>query len=193
MKLFLLRLAVAVEFFVMVLAVGAEQAPVPTDVLKSCKNEVGARYLNIPMAYISVDQGAETANGNYLVNWTTKPPGGKGGVGFCVVNPSFYILRFEATSGPQPAGKGESISQEDALRLCKNQAAERLRSVPMEYIAVERAKDAADGSYVVEWREQRPGGVGRSGSCTIASDGKLLKFRFDTPAAQPPRPSDPAR
>jgi hypothetical protein len=77
MKLFLLRLAVAAEFFVMVLAAGADQAPVPTDVLKSCKNEVGARYLNVPMACIIVDRGAKTANGNYLVNWTTKPPGGK--------------------------------------------------------------------------------------------------------------------
>jgi hypothetical protein len=195
MKLFLLRLAVAVGLFVMVLGAGAEETPVPADVLKSCKNEVGARYQNIPMAYISVDQGAKTANGNYLVNWTTKPPGGKGSVGICVVDPSFYILRFEATSGPQPGGELK-VTPEAALRTCKNEVADRLRSVPMEHITVERANDAADGSYVIEWKEQlRGGGVGRSGSCTIASDGKVSKFRFDTAPAKSPgsaRPSGPA-
>jgi hypothetical protein len=196
MKLFLLRLAVAAEFFVMVLAAGAEQAPVPTDALKSCKNEVGARYVSVPMAYIDVDQGAKTANGNYLINWTTKPAEGKGSAGLCVVDPSFYILRFETTSGPEP-GSEVKVSPEDALRTCKNEVADRLRSVSMENIAVERAKDSADGSYVIDWKEQlRGGGVGRSGSCTIASDGKMRKFGFDSAPAKPAgsvRLSDPAR
>jgi hypothetical protein len=196
MKLFLLRLAVAAEFFVMVLAAGAQQMPVPTDVLKSCKNEVGARYASVPMAYISVDQGAKTTNGNYLVNWTTKPPEGKGSVGFCVVDPSFYILRFELTSGPEPGSGEVKVSPEDALHICKNEVADRLRSVPMEYIAVERAKDSGDGSYVINWKEQlRGGGVGRSGSCTIAADGKVRKFQFGTAPAKPAgsaRPSGPA-
>jgi hypothetical protein len=194
MKLFLLRLAVAAELFVVVLA-GAEQAPVPVDVLKSCKNEVGARYASVPMAYISVDQGATTANSNYLVNWTTKPPGGKGSVGFCVVDPSFYILRFEIISGPQPGNEDLTVSPDDALHICKNQVADRLRSVPMEYITVERAKDSADGSYVINWKEQRPGVVGRFGSCTIASDGKMRKFQFGIAPAKPAgtvRPSGPA-
>jgi hypothetical protein len=195
MKLFLLRLAVAAAFFVIVLAAGAEQAPVPTDVLKSCKNEVGARYVSVPMADIGVDQGAKTANGNYLVNWTTKPPGGNGSVGFCVVDPSFYILRFETTSGPQPGSEEVKVSPEDASRICKNQVADRLRSVPMEYITVERAKDSADGSYLISWKEQRPGRVGRSGLCTIAPDGRMRKLQFDSPPAKPAgsaRPFAPA-
>jgi hypothetical protein len=185
MRLFLLQLAFVAEFFVMVLAAGAEQAPVPADVLKSCKNEVGTRYVNIPMAYIGVDQGAKTANDNYLVNWTTKPPDGKGSVGFCVVDPSFYVLRLESTSGPEPGGKTH-VLPEDALRTCKDLVADRLRIVPLEEITVERAKDSADGSYVFDWKEHLPGGaVGRSGSCMIASDGKLLRFQFDHPSPKP--------
>ena len=184
MKLCLLRFAFAVGICAVFLPLGAEEPQVPTDVLKACKNEVGARYLSIPMAYISVDQGSKTANGNYLVNWTTKPPGGQGSVGFCVVDPAFYVLRFETTTGPQPAAEVKA-TPEDALRICKNQVFDRLRSVPMEEISVERGKDAADGSYVINWKELRPGGGGRSGSCTIASDGKLSKFQFDNPSAKP--------
>jgi hypothetical protein len=88
---FLLRFAVAFQIFAVLLAPGAAQEQIPTDVLKTCKNEVGARYLNIPMAYISVDRCAKTANSNYLVNWTTKPPTGAGSAGLCVVDPSFDV------------------------------------------------------------------------------------------------------
>ena len=184
MKLFPLRFAVA-GLFVMVLPAWAQQAQVPMDALKSCKNEVGARYLSVPMAYISVDRGSKTANGNYLVKWTTKPPEGKGSAGFCVVDPSFYILRFETSSGPQPDSAQVNVTPEDALRICKNQVFDRLRSVPMEDITVERGKDSDDGSYVIDWKEKRHG-VGRSGSCTIASSGKVSKFQVESPPAKPP-------
>jgi hypothetical protein len=187
MTLSLLRFAIAVEVLAVFLAAGAEQVQVPTDVLKTCKNEVGARYLNVPMAYINVDRGSKTANGNYLVNWTTKPPGGAGSVGFCVVDSSFYVLRFETTSGPQPGiGNAANVSPEDALRACKNEVADRLRTVPMAEITVERTSDAADGSYVINWRAQRPGGVKWSGFCNITPDGKIRDFHFDAPPAKPP-------
>ncbi len=181
-----LRFAVVVEVFAVLLAASAAQTQVqvPTDVLKTCKNEVGARYLNVPMAYISVDQGSKTANGNYLVNWKTKPPEGKGSSGFCVVDASFYVLKFETTSGPLP-GNAVVIYPEKALRICKDQAADRLRIVPMEDLTVERGKDLADGSYVIHWAEKAQGGVGRTGSCIITSDGKVREFRFDKPSAKP--------
>src|SRR5271167_1279405 len=159
MTLFLLRLAVATEIFAVLLATGVAQEQTPIDVLKTCKNEVGARYLNIPMAYISVDRGAKTANGNYLVNWTTKPPAGAGSAGVCVVDSSFNVLRFETTSGPQPEVKPTTVLPEDALHICKDEAAQRLGIVPMEDITVERGKDMADGSYVVLWKEKAPGGA----------------------------------
>jgi hypothetical protein len=184
MKFVLLRLAVTVAICAMCSVLTAGQAQTPIDVLKTCRSEVGARYLNVPMTNISVDQGAKTANGNYLVKWTTKPPQGKGSSGSCVVDSSFYVLRFETTSGPQP-GPEVKATPEQALRVCKDGVAERLRIVPMEDIMVERAQDAADGNYVISWKEQRRGGVGRSGSCTIASDGKMRKFQFNGP---PPKP-----
>jgi hypothetical protein len=102
-----------------------------------------------------------------------------------VVEPSFYILRFETTSGPQPGGEEVKVYPEDAFRICQNQVANRLRTVPMEYITVERAKDSADGSYVINWREQRPGWCWAVRLLHIASDRKMRKFRFDTPPAQP--------
>jgi len=185
MKLFLFRLAVAAELFVVVLAAGAQQAPVPMDALKTCKNEVGARYLSVPMAYISIDRGSKTANGNYLVNWATKPAEGKGSVGFCVVDPSFYILRFETSSGPQPDSGQVRVTPEDALLICKNQVFDRLRIVPMEDITVEPAKDLAEDGYFIHWKEKTRGGVGRSGSCLIAPDGKVSKFELDNPSLKP--------
>ena len=191
MTLFLLRLAFAFQIFSVLLATGVAQEQTPTDILKSCKNEVGARYLNIPMAYISVDRGAKTANGNYLVNWTTKPPTGAGSAGVCVVDPSFNVLRFETTSGPQPEVTPATALPEDALRICKDEAAQRLRIVPMEDITVERGKDLEDGSYVIQWKEKAQGGAGRTGSCVIASDGKLRKFQFGNPPAKAPGSARP--
>lgn len=188
MTLARLRFAVAVEGFAVLLAAGATQTPVqvPTDALKTCKNEVGARYLNVPMAYISVDQGSRTANGNYLVNWKTKPPGGAASVGLCVVDPAFNVLRFETTSGPQPGSDVlANVLPEEALRTCKNEVADRLRTVLMADITVEQAGNAADGSYIINWRAQRPGGVKRSGFCHITPDGKVRDFHLDTPPAKP--------
>jgi len=182
-----LRFAVAVEVLCVLLAAGPAQikVQVPVDVLKTCKNEVGARYLDVPMAYISVDQGSRTANGNYLVNWKTKPPEGAASVGLCVVDPAFNVLRFETTSGPQPgSGSPANVSSEDALRTCKNEVADHLRTVLMADITVEHARNAADGSYIIDWRAQRPGGVKRSGFCSIAPDGKVRDFHLDTPPAK---------
>ena len=187
MKLLLFRFALAAQLAAVFLATAAAQTPI--DILKSCKNEVGARYLDVPMAYISVDQGSKTANGNYLVKWKTTPPEAKGSSGVCVVDPSFYVLRFETTSGPQPGNTQVKVSPEEALRTCQDKAAERLRLVPMEDITVERGKDLADGSYVIRWTEKAQGGVGRTGWCTIASDGKVREFRFDKPPAKPPAAS----
>ena len=106
-----------------------------------------------------------------------------------MVDPSFYVLRLETTSGPQPGNTQVKVSPEDALRICQDKAAERLRLVPMEDITVERGKDLADGSYVIRWTEKAQGGVGRTGWCTIASDGKVREFRFDKPLTEPPAAS----
>ena len=82
------------------------QAQAPNDALRACKNEVGARYLNIPMANISVQSGSMNANG-YTVNWTAASPGGGLVAGFCVVSPTYTILRFETTGGPAPGGPSQ--------------------------------------------------------------------------------------
>ena len=79
------------------------QAQAPNDALRVCRNEVGARYINIPMASISVQPGSMNANG-FTVNWTAAPPGRGRAAGFCVVSRANTILRFETTSGPGPGG-----------------------------------------------------------------------------------------
>ena len=78
-------------------------AQVPNDALRVCRNEVAARYLNIPMANISVQPGSTNANG-FTVNWTAAQPRGGGVAGFCVVSRANTILRFETTGGPSPGG-----------------------------------------------------------------------------------------
>ena len=163
-------------------------AQVPVDVLKSCKNEVGARYLNIPMAYISVDRGSKTANGNYMVNWTTTAPGVKRSNGFCVIDPSYNVLRFETTGGAQP-GSGSRLSPEDAMRICKNETADRLRTVPKAYITVQVGSQSLDGSYMINWQAKAPLGPRQSGSCDIAPNGKVRNFQYDR--SSPGRPGAP--
>ena len=79
----------------------------------------------------------------------------------------------------------ETFHREDALRTCKNAAADRLRIVPMADITVELASNAVDGSYIINWRAQHQGGVRRSGFCSITPDGKVRDFHFDTPPAKP--------
>jgi len=184
MKLFLLRFALAIGTCAVCAVAAAGQEPAPVGVLNACKNEVGTRYPNIPTSYVSVDQASKTANGNYMVKWRTRPPGEKGGSGLCVVDTTFYVLRFEASEGPEPGAK-PTMLPENALRTCRNRAADRLRIVPLEDITVERANDAADGSYVIKWREGRSDGAGRSGFCKIAPDGKVLEFEFDKPLIKP--------
>ncbi|HEX8896027.1 MAG TPA: hypothetical protein VF783_22090, partial [Terriglobales bacterium] len=60
------------------------QPQATNDALRACRNEVAARYLNIPMANISVQQGSMNPNGT-TVNWTAAPPRGGRVAGFCVV------------------------------------------------------------------------------------------------------------
>jgi hypothetical protein len=168
-------------------AVHLAHAQIPTDVLKACKNEVGARYLNIPMAYISVDRGSTTANANYMVNWTATAPGGKQSKGFCVIDPSYNVLRFETTGGPAP-GSGSRLSPEDAMRICKSEASNRLR-VGMTYITVQVGSQGLEGSYMISWRSQPPLGVRQSGSCDLAPNGKVRNFQFDR--SSPGRPGAP--
>ncbi len=166
----------------------ALHAQAPIDILKTCKNEVGARYLNIPMAYINVDRGSKAGNNTYRINWTAKPPGGAESAGFCVVDTSYNVLRFETTAGPKPGDGGGAggISPEDAMRTCKNEAANRLRNVPMTYINVQRASNAGDGSYVINWWAQPPGSMRRSGFCNITQDGRVRDFQFDKASGNPP-------
>ena len=77
------------------------QPQAPNDALRACRNEVAARYLNIPMANINVQPGSMNPNGT-TVNWTAAPPRGGRVSGFCVVSRTNTILRFETTSGPTP-------------------------------------------------------------------------------------------
>jgi len=157
------------------------QAQAPMDALKTCKNEVGARYLNIPMAYINVDRGSNAANGNYLVNWNTMPPNGRSSAGFCVIDRSWNVLRFETTSGPGPGGGGGGggVSGDDAMRACKSEAANRLPSVPSVYITVTLGQRAPDGGYRVNWRAQPPMGMRRSGYCDVDRNARVRNFQYD--------------
>ncbi len=191
MKLSALRPAVVTAVLAALLGAGTANAQAPIDVLKTCKNEVGARYLNVPMAYIDVDRGSKTANKNYMVNWTAKPPGGQTSVGLCVVDASFNVLRFETTAGPKPGNGGTNVFAEQAMRACKNEAAHRLRSVPMAYISADLASNAADGSYIFNWQSQPPGGVRQSGVCNVSLDGRVRDFKFDTTPASPPATQKP--
>ena len=186
MKLSLTRLGVAAILLAALLNADAAQAQAPVEILKTCKIEVGARYPNIPMAYITVDRGSKTANNNYLVNWTAKPPGGQTSVGLCVVDASFNVLRFDTTAGPKTGSASPNISTEQATRVCKNEAASHLRTVPMAYISADPAGNAADGSYIINWRSQPPRGVSQSGFCNVTLDGKVREFKYDASAAKPP-------
>ncbi len=189
MKGFALPSAVAAGVFVILFEFGTTQlaqAQVPPDAIKSCKNEVAARYLNTPMAYISVDRGSRTSNGNYLVNWKNLPPGGKRSDGFCVVDSYNNVLRFEITGGATPGGG--RLSPEDAMRICKDEAVVRLRT-PKSYITVLVGSQGLQGSYMINWQAKPPLGLRQSGYCDIAPNGKVQNFQFDR--SSPGKPGIP--
>jgi hypothetical protein len=188
MKRDLFRLIVVAGVLTVLFTASVAQAEVPPDALTTCKNEVGARYQNIPIVNINVDRGSMTANGNYLVNWTATAPGGKHSSGVCVIDSLYNLLRFSTTSGPEPGGN--RLAPEDAMLACKNDAANRLRTVPMSYITVETGSQSLDGSYVVDWQAQPPRAPRQSGSCDVAPNGKVRKFQVDR--SSPGQPGPPA-
>jgi uncharacterized protein (UPF0212 family) len=56
----------------------------PQDAMRACKNEVGARRPNIPLAYITVDQASQNG-GSLMVNFRAQPPRGPRASGSCDV------------------------------------------------------------------------------------------------------------
>ncbi|MDR3746862.1 MAG: hypothetical protein P4M04_01690 [Acidobacteriota bacterium] len=178
--------AVVVGFGAILIAATFAQAQVPPDAPKTCKNEVGSRYQNIPIEHINVGRGSMTANGNYLVNWTATAPGGKRSDGVCVIDSMYNVLRLSTTSGPEPGGS--RLTPEDAMRACKNEAANRLRTVPISYIAVQTGSQSLDGSYVVDWQAQPPRAPRQSGSCDVAPNGKVRKLQIDRSSLGQPGP-----
>ena len=121
MRLPLLPLAIALELAAFMPAA----AQTPIDVLKSCSSTKSALViLTFPWRTSALTRARRRPT---AITWSSgrpQPPEGKGSSGVCVVDPSFYVLRFEATSGPQPGNAPVKVSPEDALRTCQDKAAE---------------------------------------------------------------------
>ena len=79
------------------------RAQAPIDALRACRNEVAARYLNIPMANISVQPGDERqwVHGELDGGAISRRARRRLLRGF----PRNTILRFETTGGPTPGGQ----------------------------------------------------------------------------------------
>ena len=138
------------------------------------------------MAYISVDHGSKTANGNYLVNWKTKPPEGKGAAVSASLTPRSMFSSLRPPTGP--AGQRREISPEKALRICKDQAANHLRT-RSHGGPHGRTRQGLSGRQLRHPLGREGSGRGwRTGSCIIASDGKVREFRFDKPLPSPGGP-----
>jgi hypothetical protein len=79
-------------------------------------------------------------------------------------------------------GSGASQAQtspNDAMRLCKNTAGERMPQVPLAYISVYRGSDTGSGSYMINFHSQPPGARPASGFCIVSKSGQLQNFQFD--------------
>jgi hypothetical protein len=92
-------------------------------------------------------------------------------------------FQFDPNAGPNPGGGGNfgGFSPNDAQRLCKNTAGERLPQVPLAYISVYRGTDTGNGSYMINFRAQPPNGRVSSGFCIITRKGQMQNFQFDPP------------
>jgi Protein of unknown function (DUF3011) len=87
-------------------------------------------------------------------------------------------------------GNGGGTSPNEAMRWCKNEAGERMPSVPLVYISVSRGSDTGDGNYMINFRAQPPNARPSSGFCIIAKRGQLLRVQFD-PGSGPNQGSIP--
>ena len=76
-------------------------------------------------------------------------------------------------------GGGYGTSPQDAMRFCKNTAAERLPNVPLAFINVYRGSDTGNGSYMINFRAQPPNRRASSGFCIVARNGQMQNFQFD--------------
>jgi uncharacterized protein (UPF0212 family) len=162
-----------------VAAASASAQSSPQEAMRSCKNAVSARQPNVPLAFIQVDQ-PRTNGGSLLVNFRVLPPNGPSSSGSCDVFRNGRVnLQFNSSPG-RPAGGGNGgISPNDAMRSCKNTAGERLSRVALAYISVQRGSDTGNGSYMINFRAQPPGGPNSSGFCIIAKNGQTQNFQFD--------------
>jgi len=82
-----------------------------------------------------------------------------------------------ATAAPADA----QTSPSQALRTCKNEAGQRMQSVPLAYISVVRGSDTGSGSYMINFRVEPPGGSSASGFCIISRYGFVQNVQFDPP------------
>jgi len=78
------------------------------------------------------------------------------------------------------------VSPYDAMRTCKNEAGERMPSVPLAQIVVERGSDTGNGSFMINFRTQRSQGRPASGFCIISREGQLQNLQFDPPSGTRP-------
>jgi hypothetical protein len=167
--------------------VGTAPQNSPKGDMLACKNAVSARQPNVPLAFIQVDQ-PRTNGGSVLVNFRVQPPNGPRSSGSCDVFKNGRVnLQFNSGggnagggySGGNAGGGSYGSSPNDAMRTCKNTAGERLSRVPLAYISVTRGSDTGNGSYMINFRAQPPGGPNSSGFCIIAKNGQLQNFQLD--------------
>jgi hypothetical protein len=87
--------------------------------------------------------------------------------------------RADFELGSSGGGGPSQSSPNDAMRLCRNTASQRLPNVPLAYIGVYRATDADARTYMINFRAQPPGGRPSSGFCAVSKSGQLRNFQFD--------------
>jgi hypothetical protein len=83
------------------------------------------------------------------------------------------------TSDNNSGGGHARFSPQDAMRSCQNTASGWLRNVPLAYVTTYRGSDEANGSYMINFHAQPPGGQNYSGFCIISKTGQTQNFKFD--------------
>jgi Protein of unknown function (DUF3011) len=149
----------------------------PQDAMRTCKNTVGERLPQVPLAYISVYRGTDTGNGSYMINFRAQPPNNRVSSGFCIIarNGQMQNFQFDPGSGPYYGGGGSSgkMSPQDAMQTCKSHVSTWAPRVPLAYIYVNQAKVVGGGGYMIPYQLRPPNNPGSDGFCNVSQAGQV--------------------
>ena len=149
--------------------------------LRACRNFVSNKYINIPLADITVSvRRVDASNGAYI-NWTIRSTGA---TGYCYETAEVRTTQFVVERGPAPPTTPTATERQ--LQACRNFTANKYQYVPIADISVSPRRVEPSGNAYINWRIRN----GASGYCYETYDARTTEFVVEDPGPNQPPPDD---